>query len=720
MTVDVATDSSHSFQDRPVGWFLFATAFWGLVAAIGAMVLALLLVAPKLFYELGDSAQHFSFGRLFPLQMQITLFGFLANGFFAFAYFAVQRLERVRLALAPLATVHFVSWQILIIAAVVSAVGLKTEGRWLNWMEPSFVVAMLAVWILLFAVVIGRTLSRRASEQRLSVPVWFVLAVVMAVPVVLLLGNGAQMFGANYEGVQDVMMQWWSSRGLVTFLMSVPAVGMLYFLVPSFGSGRIHSHRLSVIHFWSIAILGCWGGNFPWHFTALPEWINSIAMFAGMFLWLGCLAGSYNLWQSLPRSVAKAERSVVLRLTTAAIVCYALYAIDSAFMSLRQSTLTVQFTDWATANQWLAIFGVSGLTLIAFSLWVLPVISNVEVNPMRGGWLRWLAIEGAVFQVIALYVAGLTQSFSWNRLNELGRLEYPEFVTAITWVQPLWIAVVVGTAGWLLAMVYWMLMLLRPTLLATASHHSIASLPVGRIDEPVVVPSSLAGAPVLGLAIGLQQWGQLAWHSRLERRPASIAFRLAVALVIGTMLVWLPSLLYRGPAVMASSVTQSPYTELELLGRELYVREGCVACHTQAARPLVPEVLRYGSHSQASDYAFDEPVQIGFRRVGPDLAREGGRQSSLWQWNHLENPQNVTPESVMPAFDYLLNQRLDTKKSPEMSAQAESIAADIVGAGGPVLYGDDLLMNSKGIALIAYLQRLGVVTANSPNAPDTN
>ena len=170
-----------------------------------------------------------------------------------------------------------------------------------------------------------------------------------------------------------------------------------------------------------------------------------------------------------------------------------------------------------------------------------------------------------------------------------------------------------------------------------------------------------------------------------------------------------------GDYVDAAAIAAPPYTDLERMGREIYVREGCVSCHTQAARPLVPEVLRYGDYSRPEDYAGERPTQIGFRRVGPDLAKEGGRRTSLWHWSHLENPQSQSPLSVMPAFDYLLSQPLNADDNPAMLKQAESIAADIVGQGGPVIYGDDLLMNSRGIALIAYLQRLGVIP--KPAAP---
>lgn len=709
MTVSTAADGPRLYEDRPFRWFLLAAAVWASMASVCAVLLALLLVMPRLFFELGDAAQYVSFGRLFPIQVQWTLYGFLGNGFFAAVYFAVQRLEKVPLALTPLAMLHWFAWQGLLIASTVASVASRTEGRWLSWMLWPFDLALVAVWLLLFVPVVVKTLSRRQTATRLEAPLWFALAVIVAVPLLQLVNNVASAEGVVYSGVQDAMMQWWFGRAIVTYWITVPAVAMLYYLVPRLGSGRLYSYRLTVIHFWSIVVLGGWGGSFQWHFTVIPEWANSLAMLAGLMLWLGCLAGAYNLWRSLPPSNSRTDRGTTNRLVAAAVGCYAIYSLDSGYMSLRSTSLATQFTDWATANQLLGILGVSGLAIIAFSLMCIPRHTTVAERRDRGTLIRWYAISGALLQIGALYVAGQTQSYTWHKMNHLGRLEHAEFVSGLVRVQPLWILAAIGAVVWLAAMLVWLTFVARTLWLTRQTAVGIKDVASFVDEHPVVVPSRLADAPVLGAAVGLEQWSQLAWHANVERRPLGMAIRISVALLAGMLLIWLPSFLYRSAPVSEPLATQSSYTELELLGRQIYVREGCVSCHTQASRPLVSEVLRYGDFSRASDYAFDRPTQIGFRRVGPDLAKEGGRRTSGWHWNHLENPQQETPDSVMPAFDYLLSEPLDGGDNPLIMKQAESIAADIVGQGGPVLYAGDLLMNSRAIALIAYLQRLGAV-----------
>jgi cytochrome c oxidase cbb3-type subunit I/II len=712
MTAAPSASTPCTYEDRPVRWFLVATVAWALLSAALGCVLTLLLVLPKLFYELGEPAQHLSFGRLYPTQMQILLYGFIGNGFFAFLYFAVQRLTTARLALPTFALLHWFVWQTMTVGAVITSITLQNQGRWFGWMVWPLDLLLIASWWLLLTPSIAITIARRTPGSRISPPLWFALASMLAVPVLQLVNNLSFVFNSAetssaYVGVQDMMVQWWTGRGMASFWMTVPAVAVLYYLVPRLAGGRLFSYRLTVLHFWSIALLGCWGGNFQWHLTALPEWADSLAMFAGLFLWLGCLAGAYNLWRSLPKSVNRAARSTSLRLTTASVICYAIYSLDSLWMSFKGSASSAQFTDWSSGNLLLAILGVSGLSLIAFSLTVFPSLFAVNADDRRGSWLRWLAVEGAAIQVIALYVAGQVQAYSWNELNELGRLEYSEFVNALGWVAPLWMIAAVGAVCWLLAVIAWLLLTVQSIVAGRRAPISIVAGTVSAAD-PVLVESPLRGAPVLGFAVAFERWVQMAWHATLERNQSRMVRRVAVGLLVGIGLFWAPSWIYRGTSQTAVAATQGPYTELELIGRDIYIREGCVSCHTQASRPLVSEVLRYGDVSRPEDYQKDRPVQIGFRRVGPDLAKEGGRRTSGWHWRHLENPQSVTPESVMPAFDHLLNESLSFEENPVLEQQAQQVAAEIVGEGGPVMYGDRLIIQSRAMALIAYLQRLGV------------
>jgi cytochrome c oxidase cbb3-type subunit I/II len=172
-----------------------------------------------------------------------------------------------------------------------------------------------------------------------------------------------------------------------------------------------------------------------------------------------------------------------------------------------------------------------------------------------------------------------------------------------------------------------------------------------------------------------------------------------------------------------------PYTPLELAGRDVYVSEGCYNCHSQMIRPMIAETQRYGEFSKAGESVYDRPFQWGSRRIGPDLAREGGKNSSFWHWTHFENPARISPGTVMPSYEHLLKERLHfgeiekrvqaahflgapydrelTESEAMARTQSEAIAAEIIAQGGPVTYNGELIKDSTAIALIAYLQRLG-------------
>jgi cytochrome c oxidase cbb3-type subunit I/II len=258
------------------------------------------------------------------------------------------------------------------------------------------------------------------------------------------------------------------------------------------------------------------------------------------------------------------------------------------------------------------------------------------------------------------------------------------------------------------------------------------------------VKSSIDSAPVLDAAKRLDIWAQMGWHRRWERLPVRFTVWVVIAVLAASLFEMIPTFLIRGNIPTIASVT--PYTPLELAGRDIYVAEGCYNCHSQQIRPMVAETKRYGDYSKPGEFIYDHPFQWGSRRIGPDLAREGGRQSSFWHWQHFENPQ-IIPGSVMPPFLHLLVAEIDRNKIkdrvwaaqmlgakydfsldevPEISRkQSEAIAAEIVSQGGPVQMDRIgkpplLTIDSQAVALIAYLQRLGVdLMKPPPLAPGT-
>ncbi|MGI9472982.1 MAG: cytochrome-c oxidase, cbb3-type subunit II [Rubripirellula sp.] len=263
-----------------------------------------------------------------------------------------------------------------------------------------------------------------------------------------------------------------------------------------------------------------------------------------------------------------------------------------------------------------------------------------------------------------------------------------------------------------------------------------------KTSEPKVAPTGLSGldeAPVLNAAKRLDIWSRMDWHRRWERLPLRFTVLTTLAVVIASLFEIIPTFLIRSNVPTIATV--KPYTPLELAGRDIYVSEGCYNCHSQMIRPMVAETKRYGEYSKPGEFIYDRPFQWGSRRIGPDLAREGGKQSSLWHWRHFENPQVWEEASVMPSYAHLLDTSIDFDKiedrvkaayalgapydrelteSAQMARdQAERIAADIVSQGGTVSRGDLMTLDTQAVALIAYLQRMGtdIFAPPAPAAP---
>ena len=356
-------------------------------------------------------------------------------------------------------------------------------------------------------------------------------------------------------------------------------------------------------------------------------------------------------------------------------------------------------------------------------------------------WHLWIATIGILLYIVPIYVAGLTQGLMWRMMDESGRLTYPEFIESVQASIPLWWTRILGGGLYfsgivMLVVNHVMTWATRPVVYEVPVYSARRLAPLASTITEVDTPEPstiLAKAPVLNFAKRLDVFSQMAWHRRWERLPLRFTVLVVIAVVAASLFEIIPTFLIRSNIPTIASV--KPYTPLELAGRDIYVSEGCYNCHSQMIRPFVAETKRYGEYSKPGEFIYDRPFQWGSRRIGPDLAREGGKQSSLWHWLHFDNPQQVVTGSVMPSYQHLLETSLDFKKitdrvqaahllsapyeselteAPEMAQkQAEEIAAQIVSQGGPVMRtidnGESLkTMDSQAIALIAYLQRIGI------------
>jgi cytochrome c oxidase cbb3-type subunit I/II len=358
--------------------------------------------------------------------------------------------------------------------------------------------------------------------------------------------------------------------------------------------------------------------------------------------------------------------------------------------------------------------------------WMLPRIFQTKLwSPKLAEWHFWVGTVGILLYIVPIYVAGLTQGLMWRAITPTGQLAYPDFVETVKALQPLYWTRVLGGVFYvsgigLLAANYVMTWRTRPAVYADPAYRALP-LSAQYVDPPEP-ESDLKDAPVLECAKSLDVWSKLAWHRRWERLPIRFTVYTTIAVVIASLFEFIPTFLIRSNVPTMSTV--KPYTPLELAGRDIYVGEGCYNCHSQMIRPILAETKRYGEYSKPGEFIYDRPFQWGSRRIGPDLAREGGKQSHLWHLMHLLEPTNTTPGSIMPAYAHLAEEKLNFKGIPDRvqaaaylgapykneltdseamaRAQAKLIADDIVKQGGRTGLGD-----KQVVAVIAYLQRIG-------------
>ncbi|TWU22218.1 hypothetical protein Pla52o_32730 [Novipirellula galeiformis] len=723
---------TYSYDDDIVRKFATATLVWALVATVMGLTVALLLVLPKLFGGL----EWLSFGRLRPLHTNAAIFAFAGNGIFAAVYYSTQRLCKARMWSDALSRLHFWGWQAIIVAAAVTLPMGMTQSKEYAELEWPIDLAIALVWLGFFGVNFMMTLIHR-RERHMYVALWFYIATIVTVTVLHVFNNLVVPIGLGksypiYAGVQDAFMQWWYGHNAVAFFLTTPFLGMMYYFLPKAANRPVFSYRLSIIHFWSLVFIYIWAGPHHLHYTALPEWASTLGMLFSVMLWMPSWGGMINGLLTLRGAWQKVSVDPVLKFFVVGVTFYGMATFEGPLLSVKSVNGLSHYTDWTIAHVHAGALGWNGMMTFGMLYWLLPRLFQTKLWSTKAASAHfWISTIGILLYIVPIYAAGLMQGLMWRAMDETGNLVYPDFIETIQSILPLWWLRVLGgalfVAGIVLMAVNWfMTWMTRPKTYDVPVYHS-PRLSKEAPEEHVDTTSQLDDVAVLDSAKKLDVFAKMGWHRRWERLPVRFTVLTTLAVVIASLFEIIPTFLIRSNVPTIATV--KPYTPLELAGRDIFVAEGCYNCHSQMIRPFVAETKRYGEYSKAGEFIYDRPFQWGSRRIGPDLAREGGKQSSLWHWLHFENPEQVSPGSVMPSYVHLLDTKLNFSQiadrvwaaqllgAPydfELSEaadlarkQAEVLAADVVSQGGPVKRGEVMTFDSQAIALIAFLQRVG-------------
>lgn len=694
---------SFSYDDQIVRWFVIATVIWGAVAMLLGVTIAFQLADWRVNLGLPWT----TFGRLRPLHTNAAIFAFCGNAIFAGIYYSHQRLLKARMFNDLLSKIHFWGWQLIIVSAALTLPFGITTGKEYAELEWPIDIAITLIWVVFAVNVFGTMIKRR--ERHIYVAIWFYIATIITVAVLHIVNSLELPVSflksySIYSGVQDALVQWWYGHNAVAFFLTTPFLGLMYYFVPKAANRPVYSYRLSIIHFWSLVFIYIWAGPHHLLYTTLPEWAQTLGMVFSVALWMPSWGGMINGLMTLRGVWSKVRTEPGLKFMATSLTFYGMSTFEGPLLSIKSVNAIAHFTDWIPGHVHSGTIGWNYMLTSGILFFLVEKLWNTKLySKTLATWQFWTATIGLVLYIISMWVAGVTQSLMWSAMDEAGRLVYPNFIETVVRIVPMYW---VRACGGSLVLISFIIMIYN--LYKTAKSGDTNKVEVYQayaLDEASIEHQATP-------------------HRKLEGMPTIFAVLSLIAILVGSAIEIVPSIMSKN--YIAKMDVVKPYTPLELLGRDTYIKEGCYLCHSQTVRPMAHEVVRYGKASEAAEFVYDHPFQWGSKRTGPDLARVGQKYSNMWHYRHFLVPQEVTAGSIMPRYKWLYSQKTDFNSLPkkmrvmqklgvpyseEEIAQGITLAqtqaqeiADNLKEGGV----QENIVDKEVIALIAYMQRLGV------------
>ncbi len=688
------------YDNKSVKLFAYATILWGVVGMLAGLLISIQIYLPAANFGLPFT----TFGRVRPVHTNAVIFAFVGNGIFMGVYYSLQRLCKARMFNDTLSKIHFWGWQLIIVLAAVTLLAGYTTGKEYAELEWPIDILITLIWVVFGINMFGTILKRR--ESHLYVAIWFFIATWITVAMLHIVNSFELPFSwiksySFYAGVQDALVQWWYGHNAVAFFLTTPYLGVMYYFLPKAANRPVYSYRLSIIHFWALIFLYIWAGPHHLLYTALPDWAQSLGTVFSIMLiapsWGGMLNGLFTLrgaWD-------KVREDPILKFMVVAITCYGMSTFEGPMLSLKSVNAITHFTDWTIAHVHVGALGWNGFLTFGILYWIIPRIFNTQLYSKKLATTHfWIGTIGIVLYAIPMYWAGFTQALMWKQFTAEGTLKF-QFLETVTHIIPMYVTRSLGGLLYLsgvFVMVY----------------NIIKTVKSGEL-----IANEAAEAPALVKSTGhAKQY----WHRWIEERPIQMLVFSLVLVAAGGIIEMVPTFLIKSNIPTIAAV--KPYTPLELQGRDIYIREGCYLCHSQMVRPFRDEVARYGEYSKAGEFIYDHPFQWGSKRTGPDLARIGGKYPDSWHYNHMLEPQSMSPGSIMPSYTWLFENKIDTAITPAKIRAMQTLGvpyakgfdqeanANLMAQANKIQAGLkveklDVAADAEIVALIAYLQRMG-------------
>lgn len=442
------------YYDEVIRWGVIATVIWGLVG-----MLAGLYIASELIYPALNFSEYINFGRLRPLHTSGVIFAFGGNALIATSFYVVQRTCRARLFMPGLARFVFWGYQMFIVLAASGYLMGITESR--EYAEPEWYVDiwLTIVWVSYAIVFIGTIVKR--NEPHIYVANWFYLSFIITIAVLHIVNNisippsifGSKSYSA-FSGVQDALVQWWYGHNAVGFFLTAGFLGMMYYFVPKQAERPVYSYRLSIIHFWALIFLYIWAGPHHLHYTALPDWAQTLGMVFSIMLWMPSWGGMINGLMTLNGAWDKVRTDPIIRMMVAALAFYGMSTFEGPMLSVKSVNSLSHYTDWTIGHVHSGALGWNGMITFAALYYLTPRLWKRErLYSLRlVNWHFWLATIGIVFYAASMWVAGIMQGLMWREYGADGYLVY-SFADSVAAVKPMYMMRAFGGLLYLSGMV---------------------------------------------------------------------------------------------------------------------------------------------------------------------------------------------------------------------------------------------------------------------------
>ncbi len=694
------------YDNRIVRAFGIASFVFALVGMLVGLILAFQLIFPDLNLS-QYGIPYTSFGRLRPLHTNAVIFAFIGNGIFMGVYYSLQRLLKTRMFSDTLSWIHFWGWQVVILLAAVSLpAGLTTSSEYAELIWPIDILITL-VWVVFGINMFGTILKRR--ENHLYVAIWFYIATWVTVAVLHIVRSFElpySLLGSYplFVGVQDALVQWWYGHNAVAFFLTTPYLGVMYYFLPKAANRPVYSYRLSIIHFWALIFIYIWAGPHHLLYSAMPDWVQSLGTVFSVMLIAPSWGGMLNGLLTLRGAWDRVRQDPVLKFFVVAVTAYGMATFEGPMLSVKTVNAISHFTDWTIAHVHVGALGWNGFLTFGVLYWLWPRMYKTQLYSVKLANVHfWMGTLGIVFYAIPMYWSGWTQSLMWKEFTPFGTLAWGNFLDTVFQIMPMYAIRAFGGTLFFVSVCIGVYNLYKTAAQGSFVANEAAEAPA---RQPLVEPA-----------------GQY-WHKWIEGRPMQMLLWSTILISIGGIVQIIPMVFVESQVPKISTV--KPYTPLELEGRDIYIREGCVGCHSQMIRPFRSETERYGEYSKSGEYIYDRPFLWGSKRTGPDLHREGGKYPDRWHYDHMIDPRTMSPGSIMPQYPFLADNELDLSQLPakiatlralgtpypkgfekraiaDAEAQARQIAAKLRSEGVK----EEGLEKKEIVALIAYLQRLG-------------